>query len=420
MPAPDYHVAIIGGGIVGSALALALGRAGLRVAVLEKQLEAGYHEGQPYALRVSAISLASEYFLRNIGAWSSIAESRVSSYQEMFVWDASGSGEIHFDCVDLQQTHLGHIVENDLIQLKLLDELASLPQVDVLNVSQLSGLQYGRNGVSVIASEAKPVTASLLVAADGANSWLRKQAGIELDAWPYRQHAVVAVVQPQSSHRATAWQVFLPTGPLAFLPLNDGTCSIVWSTSEERAAELIKLEEEEFCRELSKASEGRLGRMSLCSKRAVFPLKYQHAKAYTHDRVALVGDAAHVVHPLAGQGVNLGLLDAACLAEQVIAAVSVGRDPGSKKLLSRYQRKRRGENQAMALAFDFLNKLFGAQAASVVQLRNIGLSIAARWSHLKYFFMQQATGLNAVKSEWKPKKTGQPRSLLLPPDISDL
>ena len=417
----EYQVIVVGAGIAGASLALALGRAGLRVALIEKQVPDEYQKGQNYGLRVSAISLASQYLLHNLGVWAAIAQARLCPYQRMHIWDALGKAVLDFDCVEYQLGYLGHIVENELIQSELLHALTPLDNVDLICPAQVTDLIYAADNIGVKLKGGDCCSAQLVVAADGPDSSIRRLAQIEVDTWSYQQQGVVAVVKPQQSHKATAWQRFLPTGPLAFLPLANDCCSIVWSTSDAEAQRLVALDETTFCSELSSASAGCLGGISSSSQRAAFPLRYQHARTYIKQRVALVGDAAHVVHPLAGQGVNLGLLDVVQLAEQLIDSHECNKDVGSAKLLRRYQRNRYTENQIMALSFDALNRLYVAQRAPLVKLRNTGLAVVNQLTVLKRLFVSQATGLQtAIKKSTPSTHKNSKKSLLRPPDFASL
>lgn len=409
----NCDVAVVGAGMVGAAAALGLARQGLEVAVLERRPPPPYPAGE-WRLRVSALSLASEYLLRNLGVWDTVAAERITPYREMHVWDALGRASIHFDCVDLQQPRLGHIVENDRVQRALWEALEQAPGIRLLCPARLERADsHGRAALAL--EDGTRVTAELVVAADGAASRMRREAGIAVDRWRYRQRAVVAVVAPRASHRDTAWQRFLPGGPLAFLPLNDGRCSIVWSAAEAEAERLLDCGDAEFCDALTRASGGRLGVIDQCGPRASFALHYQHARHYVRPGLALIGDAAHVVHPLAGQGVNLGLLDAAALAGQLRPDRRRKAGAGSMKLLRRYERARRGDNLSMALAFDALNRLFGSSSPVLVSARNLGLEAAGRLAPLKRFFMEQATGLAHVHDALR--EPGAEESLLRPPEF---
>jgi 2-octaprenylphenol hydroxylase len=323
----SYDVVIVGGGMVGSALAGALALEGFSIALVEAREPVADWPEDELDLRVSALTRASQHILHNLGVWERMCEMRVSPYREMHVWDAGGSGSIHFDSAEIGEPDLGHIVENRVTQLALWERLGNLPNVRRLCPAAVSAIDLRQSRPLATLEGGEDLHAGLLVAADGARSALRGMAGIVTQGWAYGQHAVVANVRPEKSHRETAWQRFMPTGPLAFLPIDDGRCSIVWSTSPQRAQELLDLDEAAFCRELGQASEHILGAILETGPRAQFPLRLRHAKSYVTRGLALVGDAAHTVHPLAGQGVNLGLLDAATLADTLIDAGAAGREP---------------------------------------------------------------------------------------------
>ncbi len=385
-------VLIVGGGMVGLSLAALLGQAGLKVTVLEHSEISRFDPQADYALRVSALSLASCDLLDKLGAWAGIATERHCAYQEMFVWDAAGDGEIHFDSATIQAEQLGYIVENKLIQTALLDTVVKLDNVELLSPVNICEFKQRLDSVAVLLDDGRCLQASLLVGADGAQSAVRQWANISTREWDYLQCGVVAVVKAEQSHQCTAWQRFLSNGPLALLPLDDGRCSIVWSTTPAHADELLALSEQAFCAAVAEASAYKLGNIVAASPAAAFPLRYLHADRYTQSRVALIGDAAHVVHPLAGQGVNLGLADAAALAQSIIQAQQARRDLGGISMLRRYERARKGENYAMSLALDGIKRLFSNDAPYLVGARNIGLSIANNNPLIKHFFMRQAMG----------------------------
>lgn len=390
----NYQIVIVGAGMVGAALALALGREGFSVALLDHKKPPDYQSGQSYGLRVSALSLASQNILTNLGVWETIAATRISPYREMMVWDAQGDERgIHFDCAELQYDYLGHIVENDLIQSALLNTLQSLPNVACYFQAGVAKLESGAEYISIELDDGSHITGQLLVGADGAASRVRTLAGIAVRQHSYQQQGVVAVVKPSHPHRATAWQRFLLDGPLAFLPLAGNVCSIVWSAPEQQARDLLAMPDETFRRTLAEAFEYRLGEILHCGERAAFPLRYQRAERYTAPRIVLVGDAAHVVHPLAGQGVNLGFLDVARLTEVLLEALACGADPGAIKPLRRYERGRKTENELMGFALDSIEKLFVSKIEPLVAARNLGLRLVDRAPLLKNFFIRQAAGL---------------------------
>jgi 2-octaprenylphenol hydroxylase len=390
----NYQIIIAGAGMVGAALALALGREGFSVALLDHKKPPEYQVGQSYGLRVSALSLASQNILINLGAWDFIASTRISPYREMFVWDAQGDERgIHFDCAQMQYDYLGHIVENDLIQSALLKGLQSLPNVDCYFPAGIANLETGADHITLELDDGSYINGQLLVGADGAGSRVRTLAGLTTRQHSYQQQGVVAVVKPGHPHRATALQRFLPDGPLAFLPLADNLCSIVWSAPEQYARELLAMPDDVFRRTLAEAIEYRLGEILHCGERAAFPLHYQRAERYTAPRIVLVGDAAHVVHPLAGQGVNLGFLDVARLTEVLSEARIHDSDPGLLKPLRRYERSRKTENELMGYALDGIEKLFVSRVEPLVAARNFGLRLVDRTPLLKNFFIRRAAGL---------------------------
>lgn len=395
----DADLLVVGGGMVGAALACLLGRGdtGLSVCVLEAGREARWQPGASYDLRVSAISRASGRILEAAGAWSAIAGGRVSPYREMRVWDARGGAEgpgaIHFDAAELGEPELGHIVENALVQQALRDAARRLPGVRWIAGAKVTGLDLGGRAARVELEDARALSGRLVVAADGARSATRELAGIETRGWDYEQRAVVTHVATAKPHRETAWQRFLPTGPLAFLPLADGRSSIVWSTRPEHAAELLEMDAEAFCAALTEASDGVLGTVADCAERAGFPLGLRYAREYCRPRLALVGDAAHAVHPLAGQGVNLGFLDAAALAEVLAGAVGREEDPGSLAVLRRYARWRKGENLAAQFGFDLLARLFAGDPPVRGAVRRIGLSLVNHTPMVKNELVRRAMGL---------------------------
>jgi 2-polyprenylphenol 6-hydroxylase len=389
-----YDVAVVGAGMVGAALACALGRAGFRVALLEQIKAEGFNPAA-YDLRVSAISPATRNVLLNLGAWEAVQALRVSPYRSMYVLDAAGDGAIRFEAADLQMDHLGYIVENRLLQSVLLDVIKTTPEVDLFCPVGIRNLRVEAEFVDIETTDL-PLRAALVVGADGAHSPVRGLAGIAVQNWHYEQRGLVATVATESSHECTAWQRFLPTGPLAFLPLEDGRCSVVWSTTPVQAEELLALPSPQFCARLADAFEHRLGRILDVSERSAFPLQFMHARRLIGDRIALVGDAAHVVHPLAGQGVNMGMLDIAELVYCLEQARANRNDFGGIKTLRRYERARRNENWMLGLSLDGIKRLFAAEWPPVVALRNRGLKLADHWPPLKHFFMRRAMGTGAT------------------------
>lgn len=391
---PEYDIVIVGAGVVGSALACALRAAGLRIALVDAAAPARFSPDAEFDLRVFALSPASRRILEHLGAWDTVRAARAQAYAAMVVWDATGRGYVRFDSGELGEEALGYIVENRLLQFALSQRLADAANVSVVRPAKPLGLSVTTDKAVVTLDDGRRLETRLLVAADGAASAVRRLAGIEVRQAAYGQQAIVAHVRTEKPHRATAWQRFMPSGPIALLPLSDGRASIVWSLDDARALEIRDLGDREFCEAAGTASGELLGRITATTPRASFPLQRLHAEEYVQPRLALIGDAAHVVHPLAGQGMNLGMLDAATLAEVILDARARGRDIGDLAVLRRYQRARRSDNQSMIIALDGFKRLFGNANAPLSWARNAGLCAVDRFTPLKRVFMRRAMGLD--------------------------
>jgi len=389
----QYDIIIIGGGMVGLTLACALAQQNLKIAVVEACQPEDIKSEDDYELRVSAISKSSQQIFKSINAWQGMLNRRACAYQHMYVWDATGDGNIHFDAADLGIDSLGHIIENKVIQFSLLEQCLKLECVDWLCPQQISEFKFSDNLQQVTLSNGDTISAKLLVGADGANSKVRESAGIEINKSPYEQKAVVAVVKSTLHHKDTAWQRFLPSGPLAFLPLSDGSCSIVWSAENQRADELIEMDEKNFIKELQDAFENTLGKIESVSERAAFSLVRRHANEYVKLGMALIGDAAHTIHPLAGQGVNLGLLDAAALAETISQARAQGKNIASLTTLRKYERWRRADNSLMMYSMSGFKNLFSNEQTELSFMRNVGLNLVNGLGPVKNKLMRHALGL---------------------------
>jgi len=312
--------------MVGSALALALQGSGLNIIVVDGgPLSVKPFDSQaPFEPRVSALSAASQRILQRLDVWDGIAQRRASPYGEMQVWDGSGTGQIHFSAASVHADVLGHIVENRVVQDALLDRLHDC-DVGLLANARLEQMRRSGDDWLLTLADGRQLRAPLVVAADGANSAVRKLTGTATREWDYLHHAIVTSVRTERSHHKTAWQRFTDNGPLAFLPLEragEHWCSIVWSVTPKEAERLTELDDATFCGELEQAFEGRLGPVMTADPRVCVPLRQRHAKRYVAEGLALIGDAAHTIHPLAGQGVNLGFLDAAVLAEVLLQSVA--------------------------------------------------------------------------------------------------
>ena len=385
-----YDVLIAGGGMVGGTLACALGGSGLKVGIIEPQTLAA--TGQAPGLRVSAITLASQTVFENVGAWADMRAQRIAPVEAMRIWE--GDSILNFDSAAIGEPCLAWIIENSVIVAALAGRMRQFDKIEVLSAARVAAAQFGEERVSVRLEDGRELQTQLLVGADGADSRVRRVAGIDWMRHDLGQSAIVAVVQTEQPHARTAWQHFLVTGPLAFLPLADPQqVSIVWSADTARAVELMHLDAAAFNAELQAAFGDHLGNVQLASERAAIPLALGFARDYTSHRVALIGDAAHTVHPLAGQGVNLGILDAATLAEILLVAVGQKRDLGAYALLRRYERARKGADVSMQAVTGGFRYLFGSRFPGLHALRAAGLRITEQLPLLKDHFMRRASGL---------------------------
>jgi len=387
-----FDILVVGGGMVGAALACACVGKGWRIALVEARAPQRAWPTGEVDLRVSALNHASQRILERLGVWDRITQLGASPYREMHVWDGVGGGSIHFDSAELGEPDLGHIVENRVIRLALWERLEEAEEVTLLCPSGVEEIELTTELALLDLQDGQRVGARLLVGADGRDSRVRSRVGIASRGWLYDQRAIVANVQVREGHRETARQRFLPTGPLAFLPLRDGRCSIVWSVTEFRAQELMGLDEAGFRSELEAASEDHLGPIGDIGPRAAFGLQLRHAEHYVKPRLALIGDAAHALHPLAGQGVNLGFLDAAALAAALDEARDRHRDIGGLWALRRYERARRGDNLLMLAAMDGFKRMFSNAVPPLAVLRSAGLSLVDRLGPVKHLFMHHALG----------------------------
>ncbi|MBL8267798.1 UbiH/UbiF/VisC/COQ6 family ubiquinone biosynthesis hydroxylase [Steroidobacter sp.] len=403
-----FHILVIGGGMVGACVAaLAASNrhfADLRIAVLEAQPPTfpPPDATDDIDLRVSAISRASERVLSEVGAWQLLPRQHVSAYDEMIVWDAAGkargAASIHFSAGESGEPNLGYIVENRRVLWSIYDSPAFRQRVTLLR-GELTGLEFEDDRAVAVLSDGRRIEAALIVGSDGAGSLSRKLAGIQTKGWDYNQRAFVTHVGTEHPHQRTAWQRFLPDGPIAFLPLADGRSSIVWTTTPEHAERLVADAPEQVAKELALALDGTLGAVELAGPRGEFPLRLTHANEYCRERFVLVGDAAHAIHPLAGQGVNLGFLDAAALIEVLAEELDSGLSPtslGERRVLRRYERWRKSENAVALGLVDGLNKLFGSRADTLGWARRAGLSVLDGSMLAKRFLMGRALGIRGA------------------------
>ncbi len=405
MPEVVFDVAVVGGGPVGACAATLLargaaGRQGLKVALLEPQPATAPAPHAPPDPRVVALSRASERVLARAAAWPAIDGPRLSPYERMRVWHesvpASSPDVLVFDAADVSEPNLGYIVENRLLQAALLEAFAAAG--GQLHTAPFTSLRIAEDSVEV-GTAAGALCARLVVGADGAQSALRQAAGLTAEMSDYRQTAIVASVATERGHERTAWQRFMRSGTLAFLPLADGSSSIVWSADAQLGARLMGASDGDFEQQLDRASDLALGATRLLGARRSFVLRRLAAHRYVAQRVALIGDAAHVVHPLAGQGVNLGLMDAAALAQLVLAAQARREDPGALVTLRAYERWRKSEVAPMDAAIDAFDRLLAHGSGPLARLAQRGLSWVNRSQELRRVFIRRALGLTGELPE---------------------
>ena len=389
-----FDILIVGGGMVGATLGCALGDSGLKVAVLEDAPPEDFSPEQPHDLRVSAVSIASSNILRTIGVWDGITARRLCPYRRMRVWE--DRGDVEFRSEDINEPVLGHIVENRVIQLAALERLRHFDNLTLLCPARTQAIAYSPTGSTVELDDGRVLGCRLLVAADGGFSRVRQAAGMGVSGWDYEQHALVLTVETACGQQDITWQRFTPAGPQALLPLSGPHASLVWYNTPEAVKRLKGLSADALLRDLKAAFPNCLGEIKAITAQGSFPLRRQHALRYVKEGVALIGDAAHMIHPLAGQGVNIGLLDAAALAETLIAAKRVGDDLGSMTVLSRYEGMRRRNNLLMMTVMDMFYRAFGNDSRPIRMLRNVGLGLAERLKPAKKLAMSYAMGLKGA------------------------
>lgn len=394
----NFDIVIVGSGIVGLTFAALVAKQGLSIAILEQRKLGIAYDLSQFDLRVSAITRASQHTFRYLDVWDEICVERVSPYQHMYVWDQTGVGEISFSADDIGEIDLGHIIENRLMVRVLIEKLQKFSNVHFLEQVTLQRYEVDEQQVNVILADGQTLTCKLLVGADGGESIVRKLGSFQVISWNYQHDALVATVETEIAHQQTARQCFIQNekqnGTLAFLPLSSAhTCSIVWAMHPQQIAEVTALSNDDFKLRLAESFDYRLGMILESSHRLTFPLVMRHSKQYVQNRVALIGDAIHTIHPLAGQGVNLGILDAACLAEVIQQANQEEKDMGHFSILRKYERKRKPNNVSMIAAMEGFKRLFGSENKLFRFARNYGLGLVNRMGPLKKFLIEEAMGL---------------------------
>lgn len=409
----DYDVLIVGGGIAGLAFACLLrklsqgGHSPVRIGVVESHAPRPLAADADTGLRVFAIAPAARKILMACGAWQSLPPGRAAPYERMRVWQsqstAQGPGSIGFDAADIGLPELGHIVEHDWLRHGLWTALSAGAgrAVELLTGAEPDGLIKEPGAMLLRLAGGTEIRTRLLVGADGAESWVRDQLRLATTTRDYGQSALVAHVSSERSHECTAWQCFTPTGPVALLPMADGRCSIVWSAFEAAARALAALSDDEFGRQLTAATGNVLGNLRVTTPRVAFSLAARHTRRYTGARFALIGDAAHQIHPLAGQGINLGILDAAVLAETLASHLLGTRlaDPGDALVLRRYERARKGDNLLTMAAMEGLHRVFTSDSPVLTRLATSGLGVVDHLPLVKRLLAARATGSAATRAQ---------------------
>lgn len=389
-----FDVIIVGAGLVGASFALAMKDSGLRLALVETVEPPA--PSQEWTSRVYAISPGSVEFLSEIGVWQRFDASRIAPVKAMHIYGDSGDSYLEFNARQSQLSELAVIAEARHMQYGLWQALRGQDNLELYCPARCASLAVHEDGATLRLKDGRVLRAPLIVGADGRESWVRKQAGMDADAASYRQMGVIANFATGLPHEDCAWEWFREKDVLAFLPLPGQRISMVWTTAEPHAAELLTLAPEEFCRQVGDAGHGKLGELRLLNSPAAFPLRVLHLAHLVQPRVALIGDAAHNVHPLAGQGVNLGFQDARALAE-VLKLRGAQADCGDYFLLRRYERSRKGDVLAMQLITDGLKKLFGNRDPLLKLARNLGLSATGHLPWLKNGLVRHAVGRHLAR-----------------------
>jgi 2-octaprenylphenol hydroxylase len=402
-----YDILIVGASLVGASLACAIAGdpscAGLRIGIVEPEPPPRHFSGEKFDPRVVALTRQSQRFLESLGVWAAITRQRLCPYTHMFVWDGEGTASIGFNSKELGEDNLGHIIENSVVLRALLKHLTGYPSVEILRGRRIEQVyngfaQSGNQRTTLVLDDDENVETTLVLAADGGNSKVRELLAMKTREWDYEQDAIVTTVRSERPHSNTAWQRFTRHGPLAFLPLATESgdlhfSSIVWSIDRQLAPELMALDDEAFARRLGSTFEHKLGEITQVAQRYSFPLRQRHALDYAQPGFALVGDAAHTIHPLAGQGMNLGLADAQVLATEIARAIRRRVPLSDYSILQRYARSRKGANLGMMALMEGFKRLFGSQSPELQVIRNMGMRQVDGLPLVKNMLARQAMGL---------------------------
>ncbi len=386
----QFDCVVVGGGMVGAASALSMAELGLKVAVIERSLPAAYAPEQAFDLRVSAISLASELLLKQLGAWQQLKQWRMCPYKRLAVWE-NAQAYTEFNAKDIEQSHLGHIIENRLIQLSLWQKLDEHENVSTFCPESLLGIEQNSTS-ALLTLSSKVIKAKLIIAADGASSQVRKLVNIGITGWDYAQSAMLVNVKTQLPQQDITWQQYFPTGPVAMLPMPGNSASLVWYHEKDEISRLSALSNASLLQEIQQAFPQRLGDVEVVTK-AAFPLTRRHANQYSKGRVVLLGDAAHTINPMAGQGVNLGFKDVKALQNVIAKAIGNGESWCSSSVMTDYEKMRRKDNLLMMTTMDALYLSFGHVSPLAKFARNSALSMVNKFPFIKNKALAYACGI---------------------------
>ncbi|WP_448567454.1 FAD-dependent monooxygenase [Thalassotalea ganghwensis] len=387
----NFDCIVSGGGMVGAAAALSMAQLGLTVAVVEKHEPKAFNVEQPHDIRVSAISIASQQLLESLDSWQYVVNTRAAKYSRLGVWEQDYS-YTEFNANEIEQPHLGHIVENRVIQLALWQQLKHHDNITILCPDSISSIKQSEKEIMVSLAE-QDISARVLIAADGANSAIRQMAGIGITGWDYQQSAMLINVETQAGQQDITWQQFTPSGPLAMLPLTGHQASLVWYDDKDKIKQLSQLSSEQLCHLINQTFPKKLGEVKRVLASGAFGLTRRHANRYQQGRVLLLGDAAHTINPLAGQGVNLGFKDVHALKTLVAKAIGEGKCWHDTDTLAQYEQARRCDNLLMMSTMDAFYQVFSKQLPGLAKLRNLGLTMVNKVPVLKKKVLAHACGL---------------------------
>ena len=391
----DSEITVVGAGVVGSSLACLLSKQGIKVTLLDRGSPLSLSKSSILQERTLALNLSSVNLFKELNIWHELKK-QTTPFERMFVWDSKGSSPLEFLAEEVKKKELGYIISNNTILKSLNKLIQDSPKITLKQQTELSGIDIKENEICISFLGGERISSKLIIGADGINSTLRKKAKIKTRTWSYDQRAFVAGLKTEKFHEYTAWQLFTPTGPIALLPfdlMEGSNISLVWSAEIDYAEKLQKLTQKEFVKELEEKTEQILGKIDLKTDIRSFPLNQLHAKSYFSERIALVGDSAHSFHPLAGQGLNIGLSDVTSLSAVLIKARRSGLDIGSKRTLKDYERSRKIPNLTMAALMELFKEGFETSDPWVKLARNFAFNMATKNSTLKKRVIKEAAGI---------------------------